>query len=457
MRWKRCAIVLVAASASLVAATATATTTITDAIGRALEQHSELRQAELSLQLAQLELDATLAVFTLPSLSFSIQPPDVTVGGLSGELRATLGGSLSLPMMSSAEVSGNLNLVWNVDEASWSASGWELSYSQRIDLSQASSVDKQVESARQAVADAEAALQSARHSVVLETISSYSELLSDAAAIAQAEESLDRAERELGTVEELVEEGLKGSTSLSQARLDVLDAQIKLDTLRTAYERALVAFARETLGTPEPLELEPFDVRLDALRADADLLLVWSDAVDAAVDASSSVLSAQRAVEDAEDDLTAELREVLPNFSLEAGYTSDGWVLGGAIEFDFFEPDRGDRIEIARVNLILAEEKLDAARSDALNRILNQQASLASALDDLDRLALEEEKWGLEEQVMTAKHDAGTISEDDWKEFVEEKAAFVLEAAERETALLVAHLGYCDILGLELNWEEWLQ
>jgi len=457
MRWKRCAIVLIAASASVVAVTATATTTITDAIARALEYHSELRQAELSLQLAELELDATLAVFTLPSLSFSIQPPDVTVGGLSGELKATLGGSLSLPMTSSAGVSGNLNLVWDVDEVSWSSSGWGVSYSQRIDLSQSSTVESQVENARQAVADAEVALQAAQDSVILETISSYSELLSDAAAIAQAEESLDRAERELETVEGLVDEGLQGSTALSQARLDVLDAQIKLDSLRTSYERDLEAFARESLGTSDPLDLEPFDVDLVALDADAELLLAWTDAVDTAVEESTSVLSAERAVENAEDDLTSELRSVLPNLSLEAGYTSDGWVLGGTIEFDFFEPDRDERIAIARVNLALAEERLDAARSDALNQILNQQASLGFALDDLDRLALEEEKWALEEQVMTAKHDAGTISEDDWKEFLEEKAAFVLEAAERETALLLAHLGYCEALGLELNWEEWLQ
>jgi len=179
--------------------------------------------------------------------------------------------------------------------------------------------------------------------------------------------------------------------------------------------------------------------------------------IDAAVEASTAVRSALQSVEDAREDLASVLREMLPNLSIEAGYTNGAWALGGSIEFDFFSPDRGDRIEIARANLALAEEKLAGARTQQRNALLHQQASLVESLRDLDRLALEEEKWALEEQVMTVKHEVGSIGDADWEEYVESRDAFVLEAGQREASLLLAYLNYRDALGLELDWEEWLQ
>ncbi len=457
MRWRRLAVLLAIGIGLSVPWISASATTVAEAVDRALSQHSELRQASLSLRLAELELDASLASYSLPALSFQVQLPSLTLGGLSGELAGSLGGSVSLPLGSSAQLSGSLGLTWNVDEGSWAFDGWNLQYSQKIDLSQSSSVLSEIERKRESVADAKADLADTRNAVILATLETYSQLLSDEAAVTQAELQLEQANDELASVEALVEEGIKGSSALNQARLDVLEAEIKLDQLRTAYEQGIEAFARETLGTTEPVELSPFALQIDDLREDAEALAERDDLIDVAVEASTAVRSALQSVEDAEDDLVSRLREVLPNLSIEAGYTNGTWALGGSIEFDFFSPDRGDQIEIARTNLALAEEKLSGARTQQRNDLLNQQASLVESLRDLDRLALEEEKWALEEQVMTVKYEVGSIGDADWKEYVESRDAFILEASQREASLLLAYLNYRDTLGLELDWEEWLQ
>jgi hypothetical protein len=69
---------------------------------------------------------------------------------------------------------------------------------------------------------------------------------------------------------------------------------------------------------------------------------------------------------------------------------------------------------------------------------------------------LETEKWQLAEQVMTARHDAGTLSDSDWATFLEEKDGFTLDAAGRAASLLAAYLSYRSALGMEIQWEEWL-
>jgi len=457
MRWRGLAVLLAIGIGLSVPWVSASATTIAEAVDRALGQHSELRQAHLSLRLAELELDATLTSYSLPTLSFQVQLPSLTLGGLAGELAGSLGGSVALPLGSSAQLSGGLGLAWNVDEGSWALDGWSLKYSQKIDFSQSSGALTEIERKRDAVADSEANLADTRNAVILETIETYSQLLSDEDAVSQAELKLEQVNDERASVEALVEEGIRGASALNQARLDVLEAQIKLDRLRTTYEQDLETFARETLGTTEPIELSPFELQIDDLREAAEALAERDDLIDVAVEASTAVRAALQSVEDAQDDLARALREMLPNLSIEAGYTNGTWAIGGSIEFDFFSPDRGDRIEIARTNLALAEEKLAGARTQQRNNLLHQQASLVESLRDLDRLALEEEKWALEEQVMTVKYEVGSIGDADWKEYVESRDAFVLEASQREASLLLAYLNYRDALGLELDWEEWLQ
>jgi len=457
MTWRSLVILLAVGGSLLIPHAIASGTTIAEAVERALEQHSNLRQATLSLRLAELELDATLATFSLPALTFLIQPPNLTLDGLSGDLRGSLSGNVSLPLGSSAQISGSLGLSWDIQDASWGLAGWSLKYTQKIDLSQSSGALSEIEHKNEAVTDSQTSLESTRNAIVLDTIESYNQLLSDAATVEQAERQLSQAEEDLRSIKSLVEEGVKGASSLTEARLDVLEAEIKLDRLRASYDRDVDEFARETLGTTKLIELAPLDLALEELRAEAEELNKRDDLIDAAVEESTSVLSAIRSVEDTKEALSSALREVLPDVSFEGGYTNGLWAIGGTIAFDFFKPDRGDRIEIARVNLALTEEQLSGARNQALNSLLNQKAALVDALRDLDRLALEEEKWALEEQVMVSRYEAGTIGEANWEGFVESKEAFALDATEREITLLSAYLSYRDALGLELGWEEWLQ
>ena len=458
MKWRSVGVLLAVGSGLLIpCAAAASVTTIAGAIERALDQHSELRQASLSLRLAELELDATLATFGLPSLTFQIEPPSLTLEGLSGDASASLSGGVSLPLGSSAQLSGSLGLSWDIEAGSWALDGWSLKYSQKLDLSQPSSALSEIERNRDAVAGSLATLNRARNTIALSTMESYSQLLSDAAAVDQAAAQLLAAQEVLRSTERLADEGLKAASSLNEARLDVLEAEIRLDKLRASYERELESFARETLRTTEPPELAPFELAVETLRDEAERLIARDDVIDDAVAASTSVLSAADSVEDAREELASVLREVLPDLSIEAGYTNGTWAIGGTISFDFFSPDRGDRIEIARTNLALTEEKLADAESQARNSLLDRKAALVDSLHDIGRLALEQEKWTLEEQVMSSRYEAGTIAEADWDDFVLSEEAFGLEVAQRETALLLAYLRYRDVLGLELGWEEWLQ
>jgi len=58
---------------------------------------------------------------------------------------------------------------------------------------------------------------------------------------------------------------------------------------------------------------------------------------------------------------------------------------------------------------------------------------------------------------MSVKYAVGSIGDADWAEYVESRDAFALEASQRETSLLLAYLSYRNALGLELEWEEWLE
>ena len=456
MRFRRRAMLVALAVGLLLPQAAAASMTIVEAVGLALEQDSGLRQAEISLRLAELGLAETMSTFALPTLSFQLQPPGITARGIAGVISGSLSGSLPLPLGSSATLSGDLNLVWDVESASWESSGWSLGYTQRLDLAQQNSAIDQIERAQEAVEDAQAAVERTRNEVIQETIATYSSCLSGAAELAQSEENLRQAQQRLNTDEELAAEGLRGSADLAQAQIDALDAEIKVNVLRTAYEQAIDSFARGVLGADGELVLAEFEIALEPLRADARLLLAWSDVVVDAVGTASSVVSATEAVEDAKKSVGASLREVLPNLSISAGYSNDGWTLSGTVTFDFFSPGRDDRIEIARASLAMAEAKLAEARNDTLNRLLSLQASLRSAADDLDRLALEEERWALEQGVMETKYEAGSIAEADWIDFLESFATFELETRERGVSLLLAYLSYREALGFDLDWEDWL-
>lgn len=430
---------------------------LNEAISIALEQHPDVHQAELDLKLAELELEAAQATMLLPSIDLQIKPPDLTLQGFSGNVQGTLGADITFPWGTNSQLSADLGIAWNSEMSGLDLLNWGIVYSQKLDLARPDGSSQELKVKQEAVEDAQFKLEETRNAVILEAVETYAKLLDEKALLAQAETELEQAKTHLEQVREMVEEGLKGETSLMEARLDVLDAQIELDERRSTYTTDKENFGRVALGINEEFELIPIQLSLEGLKAAVMELLVQDGLVTTAVSEAQEVQAAQRRVTDVQEDLQAASRAVLPEILIEAGLDSQGLRAGWKIAFDIFAPARSTEIEIAQTNLELATEKLKITKEQVRNRILSDQSALRGAIDKLERLTLEEEKWTLEEKVKQAKYEAGVLSEEDWEEFLAEKQAFELSKDERISSLLLAYLSYRDTLGLGLNWEEWLK
>jgi len=428
-----------------------------EAVSLALKHHPDVKQAELSLLLAELELEASWARSTVPSISLQVNPPDLSTEGFAEDIEGAFGVGVSLPWGTQSSFSADLKMRWNRITGEWDSPGWGISYSQRLDLAQLDVGFEELTAKQQAVADAQSALEQARNTVVLDTVEAYSDLLSTRALLNQAQVDLQQAEVDLDGMEDQVEAGIKGETSLLEAQLAVLDARITLEQAETAYTTDKDTFGRVTLGISEDYEPVVFELLLDNLSAAATNLVIDEEIPEAAILDAREVQAAQEKVAEAKDTLRTARADALPELSIEAGIDETGWKVSWGVSFDLFEPDRFLQIDIAAANLDLAEAQLEDTQEQVRNSILNQQVTLRRSLEDLDRLPLEEEKWTLEGTVMRTKFEAGTISEQDWEDFVEEEQAFDLEKDKRVTSLLLAYLAYRDSLGLKLEWEEWLK
>lgn len=424
-----------------------------EAVALALSRHPDVRQAELQLRLAELQLEAARAKISLPSLSFTLTPPGLTPTGLS-TAQGKLGASLSLPWGTSSQLSAGLGVGWEGE--AWDISGWSVSGSLTLDLADPTAAASELEALEEAVQEAREALEETRNAKVLEVISAYMELLSLKAQLDQAQAAQEEAQKELEEMQESVAAGLAGELDLLQARLAVLDAQITLEERAASFDAQKARFI-QSLGVEEDVELVPLDLPAEELKAAAEELLSKDELLIAAVDLASGVRTASKQVEEAQQALKKARSAGLPTFTVEAGWSEGGVRLGWEIAFDLFSPDRGKTVEIAQERLALAQVNLEAARQNAAQSIHDRRTALQAALRELERLPLEEEKWALEEQVMRAKHEAGTISDEDWQDFLEEMDAFRLEAEERVADLLVAYLNYRNVLGLSLDWEGWLR
>jgi len=431
--------------------------TLNQAISVALEQHSDVRKGALDLQLAELELEAAWARATIPSVELQIKPPHLAFDGFSGELQGSLAFGLSLPWGTDSQLSGSLGVAWDSLNGRWQLPDWAIVFSQKLDFSRLDAGSEELETKQQAVEDEQLALEKTRNAVVLEIMEAYTNLLTEEARLDQAERDLDQAQATMTQAEELVEEGLKGETSLLEARLDVLDAQIAFDERQSSYATQKESFVRAMLGINEEVELVPLELPVERLKTAAIELLNQEDFVTTAIFQASDVQKAQRRVEEAKETLQTTRLAVLPDLRFEAGLDEQGLRVGWTIAFDLFSPDRRQAIDIAETNLALAEAQIEAARKQVKDRILNQQATLRQAINNLERLPLEQEKWMLEKKVKQAKYEAGTLSAEDWKAFQEDKEAFDVTADDRVASLLLSYLAYRDIFGMDLDWEDWLR
>ena len=428
-----------------------------EAVSLALEYHPDVKQGELSLLLAELELEAAWARSTVPSIGLQVNPPDLSTEGFSEDIEGTFGVGVSLPWGTQTNLSADLRLGWNRTTGEWGNHGWGIAYSQRLDLAQLDAGSEELAAKQQAVTDAQSALERALNTIVLDTIEAYSDLLSAKALLVQVQSDLKQAEADLARMQEQVEAGIKGEASLLEAELAVLDAQITLEQVETTYATDKETFGRVTLGIREEFEPVAFALPLSLLTQAAAEMVIGEEIPQAAIVGAPEVQAAQQRVADARDALRAAHAEALPELSIQAGIDEAGWKVSWGVSFDLFEPDRFLEIDIAEANLDLAEVQLESAQERVRNSVLNRQTTLRKSLEDLERLPLEEEKWTLEEQVMQAKREAGAISEQVWEEFLEKKQTFDLTKDERITSLLLAYLAFRDGLGLELEWEEWLQ
>jgi len=431
--------------------------TVLEAITLALEHHPDVRQAELSLELAELRLSAAQAAAALPSVNLKVSPPTLTPAGITGSVTGGLALQLGFPWGTSSAVSAGADFSWNPTTGEWGEVSWAVSFSQSLDFSQPVAASKDLVARRLAVDDARAALATARNAVVRETVAAYGNLLKELAALEQAESAVSQAEAALKQAQELVKAGLAAESSLVEARLTLLDAQITLSERQSSYAADKASFGRQALGTDEDYALVPFAVPVDALKKAAVALLDQNNLVASAVAQASEVKAAARSIEDAKEAVQGARLAALPNLSFKASVSPQGWELGLNLAFSLFSPTRSLDVQIAETRLAMAEDQLAAAQETVRDRLLTQQTTLRSALASLDRLPMEREKWSLDQTVTKAKWEAGSLSDEDWQSFLEDQRAFAADADQRGVTLLVAHLAYRDGLGLELDVEEWLK
>jgi len=430
--------------------------TLNQAISVALEQHWDVRKAALDLQRAGLELEAAWTRSTIPSITLQVTPPSLSMGGFTDEIQGAFGIGLSLPWGTSSELSAGLDVVWDSKTGEWQVPAWGIVFSHKLDFARLDAGSEELQAKKQAVLDARSSLEESHNAIVLDTIAAYSDLLSTEALLGQAQKDLRQAQVALSQVEQQVEAGLKGEAALLEAKLDVLGARIELEEYRSTYEADKEAFRRVVVGIDQEFELVPFELLLEELKEAAIELLAQGNIEKAALEAPQ-VQAAQEKVADAKEAVRVARADALPKLSVEAGVDEQGWRVGWNVAFDLFSPDRFLGVEIALVDLELAEVQLEASKEQVENSILNQQAALRKALEDLERLPLEEEKWALEETVKRGKFEAGLLSTEEWDDFQEEKNRFYQTAGESEVSLLLSYLAYRDALGLDLNWEKWVK
>jgi len=430
------------------------TITAPEAIRLAIQNDSGLRLANLNLTLARLRLEAARNAAFLPSISLSIVPPELTGSGLSQDIGAALAASLPLPW-GQGSLKASVGLSYSTATSEFAIPTWQLSLSDLLDLANPADSLSSIHASERAVATAERSLDETEKELIVLTLQAYRDLLAKAKQAEQRQQSVARLHAELGQVQQLAAQGYKGVQDVNEAKLLSLDAQVQAENSAATYASDLEAFCRETLGISESCELAPLDLSLSAiLTAAHELLLV--EVPDSAVTGAAAVISAQQGVGDAEAVLREARGDILPTLSVDAKVNASEWKVGVGVSLNLFAPSRSVDIRIADASLALAKERLDSAQETTRNQILDLRASLLTSIRSGESLTLETEKWQLEGQVMTARHDAGTLSDSDWATFLEEKDGFTLDAAGRAASLLAAYLNYRSALGMEIQWEEWL-
>ena len=433
------------------------TLSLAEAIHLALHSDPDLRQAEIDLEIARLEFNAEISRFLLPTVGLSLSLPDLTESGWSGDLEGSLSAGLSLPLGTSSQLSGRLSVSWDPATNAWNLGGWNLSYTQRLAITELETGSGSIDRRRRSVLEAEARLAQTEAEVAVNVARTFSKLLSAEASLSQAESTRMKADKNFQRIQDLFDAGAEGEATLIKAKISLLDAQIAVEERQAALDEVESEFFSLTLGLAEKRVLVPPDFSLEDMMQSARDLLSSEDLIAPAVASSSAVRNARDSLVAAEEALGKSQLGIDPDLAIQAGYSENGWSIGWAVSLTLFAPNWSEAIDIVRLQVELAEERLRSAEHQAEASILSDQMAMRNALRALDRLPLEQEKWALEEQMTRRKLEAGSISEESWDSFLEEMSTFLLDANGRSISLFVALLEYRNTLEFGLEWEEWLQ
>jgi len=430
---------------------------IDQAIDQALKHSSVIKEARLSLEITKLQLEAAQATSYIPTISFNLTPPSLSQDGFTGDVRGTIGTQVSLPWGTNSSLSANVGLGLNLEKAGLDLLSWQVSFSQQLDLSQVTSASKDLEAKETALVGAEWAWEQANENVVVTVVQQFGNLLSERMGQQQAQAALKTAQDLLSKVQAQVDGGQASQSDLLAGQLSLLDAEIKLQQSEQTYEADKASFQREMLGSEQDYDPLPIDPPLDKLQSASSELLARSAIPPEAIVNASDVKNAQQAIENAKEQLSNTELDALPSLSLQANVGQDGWKIGFGVAFALFAPNRAINTTIAQTQLELAQERFSAAQEKVRNDIFSQRSALQTALQRVQQINLQEKKWSLEETINQSKLDAGLLTNADWDSFQEQKNAFYQTCAETKLALVVAYLKYCNSIGVNVNWEDWLR
>jgi len=430
---------------------------IDQAIDQALKHSSVIKEARLSLEIARLQLEAAQATSYIPTISFNLTPPSLSQDGFTGDVRGTIGTQVSLPWGTNTNLSANVGLGLNLEKAGLDLLSWQVSFSQQLDLSQVKNASKDLEAKETALVDAEWAWEQANENVVVTVAQQFGNLLSERMGQQQAQAALKTAQDQLSKVQAQVDGGQASQSDLLAAQLSLLDGEIKLQQSEQTYAADKASFQREMLGSKQDYDPLPMDLPLDKLQSASSELLAQGTIPPEVIANASDVKNAQQAVESAKEQLASTALGALPSLSLQANVGQDGWKIVLGVAFALFSPNRAINTTIAQRQFELAQERLLATQEKVRNDFLSQRSALQTALQNVQQINLQEKKWSLEETINQSKLDAGLLSNADWESFQEQKDAFDQTVAETKLALVVAYLKYCNAIGVNVNWEDWLR
>ena len=124
---------------------------VNEAIELALSNHPNIREEELKVQLAELQLQAALSTIGIPALDLQISAPTLSNDGFSNKVSGQFGAGFSLPWGTSSQVVGGLQWAWDRLTGDWTVPGWGISLVQIVDFTDPDTASDHIDQKRDAV------------------------------------------------------------------------------------------------------------------------------------------------------------------------------------------------------------------------------------------------------------------------------------------------------------------